>query len=258
MLQYDQAIAAIRLNLLYPDAFAPNDDFILQKLADSCQLLHLQLNNTATGWSQEFMPLTLAPDTRDIDLIDVPPNFGKPVRLHTYEPSNPRRATSKIELIDRRDQEAYLGVDAAVYWVDSQTRQPKLEFLQQIPRQRFFKLWWETGEIGDPSLENVLPVTNPFHRYAVLKASVACIGACEWAALGTGLAPSDAEKAFEARRKSLETRLMKQELEYSETWEGYIYTNRESGVGYIGGYADDYEQMSQQPERWIWSGGGRW
>lgn len=256
MLQYDQAIAAIRLNLLYPDAFAPNDDFILQKLADSCQLLHLQLNNTATGWSQESMPLTLAPNTRDIDLIDVPPNFGKPVRLHTYDPNNPRLATSKIELIDRRDQEAYPGVDAAVYWIDSQTRQPKLEFLQQWPQQRFFKLWWETGEVGDPMLENVLPVTNPFHRYAVIKATVACVSGCEWAALGAGLAPSDAEKAFEARRKSLETRLMKQELEYSVTFDEYIWSNRESGTGTILGYAEDFEMISQQPEQWIWGGRG--
>lgn len=255
MFQYDRAIADIRLTLQEPDAFAPSDDFLMQKLADVCQLLHIQANNTGTGWSNKSTEVSLGANQIEY-AISAGQTYGKPVRLHTYDPTNPRIETRKIELVDRREMEAFRGVDAAIYYLDAETRQPKLEFLQPWPQARTLRLWWESGEIKDPNLGDALPVNGPFHRYAVIKASVAAIGACEWSALAKGLAPAEAEKAFEARRRALESRLEKQEIEYAQAFDSWIWNNREVGTGHIPGYADDFEAFSQQPDLWIWGGRG--
>lgn len=254
--QYDQAIADIRLALQNPDNSAPTDDLIMQKLADVCQLLHVQLNNTGTGWSNRPTEISLGANEREYTL-NAGQTFGKPVRLHTYDPANPRIETRKIELIDRRDMEAFRGTDSAIYYIDAETRQPKLEFLQLWPEARTLRIWWESGEIKDPNLGDLLPVNSPFHRYAVIKAAIATIGACEWAMLAQKLTPAEAEKAFEARRSALEKRLIRQETEFAEAWNSYIWNNRESGTGYIPGYADDFEQFSTNHELWIF-GGGSW
>lgn len=253
---YDQAIADIRLALLEPDNFAPTSDLLMQKLADVCQLLHLQVSNTAIGWSNYSTEITLGANEREYT-IAAGQTYGKPVRLHSYDPTNPRIETKKIELIDRNVMEAFRGTDSAIYWFDAETRQPKLEFLQLWSEVRYLRLWWETGEIKTPNLGDTMPVNGPFHRYAVIKAAIAALGACEWSALAKGLPPAEAEKVFEARRKSLEVRLVKQELEFAATFDQWIWNNRETGTGHIPGYADDFEQFSHQPDLWIW-GGGRW
>ena len=256
MFQYDRAIADIRLTLQEPDNYAPSDDFLMQKLADVCQLLHIQANNTGTGWSNRSMEITLGANETEYT-IAAGQTYGKPVRLHTYDPTNARVQTCKIELVDRREMEAFRGVDAAIYYFDAETWQPKLEFLQPWPETRYLRLWWESGEIKTPNLGDRLPVNGPFHRYAVIKAAVASIGACEWSALANGLAPADAEKAFEMRRRALESRLEKQEIEFAQAFDSWIWNNREVGTGHIPGYADDFEQASQNDELWIFSG-GRW
>lgn len=253
--QYDQALSDIRVALQEPDNYAPSDDLLMQKLADVCQLLHLQANNTGTGWSNRSTEITVGANEREYT-IAAGQTYGKPVRLHSYDPTNPRIETIKIELIDRRDMEAYRGTDSAIYYLDSETRQPKLEFLRLWPETRYLRLWWESAEVKNPNLGDLLPVNSPFHRYAVLKAAIAAIGACEWSALAQGLAPAEAEKAFEARRLALEKRLLRQETEYAVTFDQWIWNNRETGVGWIPGYGDEFEAMSQQPDLWIW--GGRW
>lgn len=253
---YDQAIADIRLGLLEPDNFAPSNDLIMKRLADVCQLLHLQINNTGMGWSNHSSEITLGANEREYT-ITRGQTYGKPVRLHTYDPTNPRIETTKIELIDRQVMEAFRGTDSAIYWFDSETGQAKLEFLRLWSQVRYLRLWWETAEIKDPNLGDLMPVNGPFHRYAVIKTEIALLGACEWSALGKGLSAAEAEKAFEARRISLEKRLVKQELEFATTFDQWIWNNREAGTGYIPGYADDFEGFSRQPDLWIW-GGGRW
>lgn len=256
MFQYDRAIADIRLALQEPDGYAPSDDFLMQKLADVCQLLHIQANNTGTGWANRSTEITLGANETEYT-IAAGQTYGKPVRLHTYDPANSRAITHKVELVDRREMEAFRGVDAAIYYFDAETRQPKLEFLQPWPDTRCLRLWWESGEIKTPNLGDQLPVNGPFHRYAVIKAALASIGACEWSALAKDLAPQTAEDAFESRRRALEGRLEKQEIEFAAAFDSWIWNNREVGTGYIPGYADDFEQFSQQPDLWIWGGGAR-
>ncbi len=254
--QYDQAISDVRLGLAEPDNFAPSDDLIMQKLADVCQLLHLQAANTRVGWSNRSTEISLGANEREYT-IAAGQTYGKPVRLHSYDPYNPRIETRKIELVDRNEMEAFRGTDSAIYYFDAESRQPKLEFLQAWPEARTLRLWWESAEIKDPNAGDLLPVNGPFHRYAVIKAQLALLGACEWSALAKGLGPADAEKVFEARRRALETRLGPQALEFAAAFDGWIWNNREVGTGYIPGYGDDFEALSQQPDLWIWGGGVR-
>lgn len=256
MFQYDRAIADIRLALLQPDNFAPSDDYLMQQLANVCQLLHIQAANTGVGWSNRSTEITLGANEREYT-IAAGQTYGKPVRLHSYDPTNARIETKKIELIDRPVMEAFRGTDSAIYYLDAETQQPKLEFLQLWGETRYLRLWWETAEIKDPNLGDKLPVNGPFHRYAVLKAAVASLGACEWSALAQGLSPADAEKVFVGRRAALEGGLLKQEAEHADAFDGWTWNNREAGTGFLPGYADDFEQFSQNSEQWIF-GGGRW
>ena len=108
---------------------------------------------------------------------------------------------------------------------------------------------WQAAQVADLALP---AVASP-----AAKAAVASLGACEWSALAQGLSPADAEKVFVGRRAALEGGLLKQEAEHADAFDGWTWNNREAGTGFLPGYADDFEQFSQNSEQWIF-GGGRW
>jgi hypothetical protein len=253
---YDRLIADIKLDLDHPDDNQPSDDAIMLAIADIAQLLDVKAQNTGEGWSVTYQDLTVGPNVNPAVYALQWANFGKPVRIHTIDPSNPLHWSRKIQIIDRQDIEnAYDGPVAppggekhnasavVIYWENGA---PMAEFIPVPNQNAQYRFWFETGEIAEPAIGGGIPVQGPFHRYVRIRAALQLLGKCYWSRLlGPMAAAMDPErimKVMSAHAERLRGDLMPTEAEFRRAYEDYIATAHQSGSGYgnpYGGWADD-------------------
>lgn len=261
-MNYDRLIADIRLDLDSPDQHQPSDDAVMLAVADISQLLDVKAQNTGEGWSVAYQDLPVSAG-QPIYALSFP-DFGKPVRIHTIEPGNRQYWTRKVEIVDRQDVENYYDgpvggpVDpygggagaerwkaacAVVYWT---TGQPSIEFIPVPNTSCQYRIWYETGEIPEPSPGGSVPVQLPFHRYVRVRAALALLGKCHWSKLlGENAARMDPEKVMKMMADHAERQrgdLVPVEIEYRKAYEDYIATSQQSGTGYgnpYGGWSED-------------------
>jgi hypothetical protein len=252
MLNYDRLIAEVRMDLNQPDDFAPSDDLILQKAGDVAQNRHLEQQNTGVGWSIGSKDIQTQPGQPSYS-IGLDSLFGKPTRVHTIDPSNRFHVSRKIDFAERQDQDVlYQGPElsiigssyhtAACVIFEWQNGQARASFLPTPNGVASYRIWYETGELPEPTLGALIPVSSPFHRYLRISTSIACMGHCHWSRLlGPNAAKMEPERVMTIMERAagrLEPGLFKQEAEFREIFEDYIQTAWQTGTGQPHGYAD--------------------
>jgi hypothetical protein len=251
-INYDRLIAEVRMDLNQPDDNQPSDDLILQKAGDVVQNRHLDQQNTGVGWSIGSKDITTQPGQPSYSLgLDA--QFGKPTRVHTIDLANRYHTNRKIDFIERQDQDMlYQGPETAVVgsgyhtaacvifeWQNGQARMNIVPTPNGIAT---YRVWYETGELPEPTLGSLIPVASPFHRFFRISTSIACLGYCNWARLlglnATKMDPERVMAIMERQAGRIEPGLLKQEVEFRETFEEYIQTAWQTGTGQPHGYGD--------------------
>jgi hypothetical protein len=251
---FDRVITDCRaIDLDNPDFSAPNDDAIFGKATDVAQLRHNEAQNSGAGWSIRWFDLTTQPGKAEYQ-VAASEGFGKPVRIHTIDPTNKHHCTRKVPVIDPREvEEFYQG--PAQSPVGGQNHHTAvafqfyykygLPFLKPEPTPSDtskYRVWQETGEIPEPALASNLPVPDAFHRYLRISTSIAIIGQCWWTRLlgdnPNAIDPEKAMRIMRERRKDLLDGLLKQEIEFARQYEDWIATSTQSGTGEPNGYGD--------------------
>lgn len=254
---YDQLIAGVRLDLLEPDEWRPSDDFILQKAGDVVQALVTESANTQAEWAQRSTEATQGQNEQELILNNIGSDYGKPVRVEVFDPQRPRLRPTKVELLGIHNRDSVpSGLDAASFF-RREDGTPVLRFLEPAVRQRELRIWWEWGELPGVALGSIMPVIHPLHRYTRVLTSLACVGTAWWSALAANLDEAKAEVAMQPRRAAIVGDALKgaglagQAVQMREAWSNYKWSSRQAGEGYIGGYADEFEQYSRS-DLWIW------
>lgn len=247
MYDFDRVISDVRvIDLDHPDVTTPNDDAIFGKAADVAQLRHNQAQNSAVAWSIQWFDLKTSPGKAEYP-IALGEAFGKPVRIHTLDPSDRFHCTRKVPVVNPNEVEEYYQGPAQSP-VGGQNRHSAVVFQlyykfgqpfmkpEPIPNDTsIYRVWFETGEIPEPALASNLPVPGAFHRYLRVSTSVAILSQCRWTRLlGDNPGAIDPERAMrimEAQRRSLLDGLLKQEIEFRKEYEDWIATNHQSGTG---------------------------
>lgn len=240
-LHVERIIGEVRLDCNNPDAHAPSDDQIVQKIADCAQMLANELANQQPSWSLEIQLIPAG-------LFDKPyrlnfPSLGKPTRLHTYDPSNPQRSNEPLTLV--RPQELTLPSNSETGERQAAFHYPLdgMPYLQVQPpflEPTALKLWYETGELPELTLNsNPLPVMPQFHRYLRTLVDLEVLGFCEWTRLllGKDLEPFQRAKLFDTERARLLPVLAAKEQRERQSWNIFIATGFQDGDGGCRPYA---------------------
>ena len=259
MYDFDRVITDCRvIDLDHPDATVPNDDAIFGKACDIAQLRHNQAQNSAVAWSIQSFDLKTAPGKVEYP-ITAGEAFGKPVRIHTVDPSDRFHCTQKIPIVEVQEIDEYYrgpaqsrvgganrhsAVAFQLYW---KFGQPFLR-PEPIPNDTStYRVWYETGEIPEPALASNLPAPGAFHRYLRISTSVAIISQCYWTRLlgddPTKIEPERAIRIMRDQRRDLLDGLLKQEIEFARQYEDWIATSHQSGTGEgnpYGGWSEDW------------------
>jgi hypothetical protein len=249
---FDRVITDCRvIDLDHPDETMPNNDAIFGKAADVAQLRHNQAQNSAVAWSIRYFDLQTQPGKVEYP-IDASEAFGKPVRIHTIDPNNKRHCTRKVPVIDPREvEEFYQGPaqslvggqnhhSAVAFQIYYKYGQPFLKPEPTPSDTSKYRVWFETGEIPEPALQDGLPVPDAFHRYLRISTSVAIISQCCWTRLlgddPNAIDPERALRIMVGQRATLlgDPRthgLLKQEADFKKEYEDWIATSSQGGTG---------------------------
>lgn len=236
-IDYDRLIGEVRVDLDQPDPHSPTDDLIMQKAGDEAQLLMNEMGNAPPAWSQRYLDLSVSINQSQY-LLSAEHAFGKPVRVHTIDPTDRYHVTRKINLCDRQNiDEFYRGQQTAVYGKHTAEvmvfwEEPGAHMVEVLPTPAMscqYRIWYNLGAIDDPRRATDAPVPPEYWRYLRIKTSLSALPYCEWT-----------ERDAMARVKILGESLLKKELEYKEQWRQFILTNRVLGNTEPLGYADYY------------------
>ena len=233
-------IGEIRLYCNNPDLHAPSDDQIFQAVADKAQMLYNELQNQQPGWSLETKTLGTG-------LFDQPfrinvASFGKPTRLHTFDPYNPQASNEPLTIV--RPQELTLPNNGATerqasFHYSSQGL-PVLSVQPPFNQPTSLKLWYELGELPELTLgDNPLPVMPQFHRYLRTLAVITVLGYCEWSRLceGLDLDPFKKRSLYDGERARLLPLRIADESRERQSWNTFIATGFQDGDGGCRPYA---------------------
>jgi hypothetical protein len=249
-LNYDRLLSEIRDDLDQPDMSAPSDDAIMRAIGDVSQLMHLQAQNTGEAWSHTYVDLTVSANQPYYALNE--DRYGKPVRVYTVDPTDVNHISRKVDLVDRQDIEGYysgrtVAVDgrkhSAVamvpYFTDGQAM---YEVIPTPAQSATYRIWYETGDIPEPTRGGTIPTQSPFHRYVRVKAATLLLGKCSWSRiLGTKaneLPPGDVLKLQAAQADRLRPGLVALTAEYEREYKEYIANIQQSGTQEVFGYGD--------------------
>ena len=251
-INFDRLIGEVRTDLLNPDDYGPSDDFILQKAGDVIQNRHMEQQNTGVGWSMGSYDIRTQAGLPSYT-VGLDAQFGKPVRIHTIDPSDPYHVTRKVDIVDRQQVDnyyqgsdrAFVGAEhhtAVLAVVEWQAGQPRITFIPTPNGAASYRVWYDVGEVADPTLGAILPVSPPLHRYIRISTSSACVPAASWQRLlGSNAAKMEPERKMalmERQQGVIMGGLVRQEAQFAAAYEDYIQTSFQPGTGSPHGYAD--------------------
>jgi hypothetical protein len=243
----DQIISEIRVDCNHPDVHKPDDEALLQIVADVWQSLHNDMQNQQPSWALLNIDVhanTASESTAEFLIPEC--KFGKPVRVHMLDDCLEFKEKLKIvrypELVSgdatREIREiAFRSKDGAETYFRIA---PKLEDGELASTIR---IWYEVGEIGQMS-NGVQPLPNmpQFHSYLRTECSLRALPYCEWSRF---LVPGEKElsgieriKLFEEMRNTLRPTLLGAQTRERENWRNYIATGWADGDGGLREYAD--------------------
>ncbi|HMV50380.1 MAG TPA: hypothetical protein PKC13_24235 [Blastocatellia bacterium] len=236
-IDYNRLIAETRLECGNPDPHAPSDDLIMMQAGDVAQAMMNRMGNAPPGWSQRYFDLQATPGN-DGTFAITEADFSKPVRIHTIDPGNPNHVTRKIDDCDWQNvDEFYRGPKVAtegghsarvmVFW-----RSGAAMWVSVVPEPLEpvqYRIWFNTGTIGDPRRGDSAPVPPEFFRYLRSQVSNVVLGHCRWG----GKLDAD---VMAAAQDSITKKLAMSQRE----WDSFVLTNSVTGSTTPAGYADWY------------------
>lgn len=236
-IDYNRLIGEVRTECGDPDPHKPSDDFIMMQAGDVAQAMMNRLGNAPPGWSQRFFDLPVGPGNDGTFLI-AEADFSKPVRVHTIDPTDPYHVTRKIDDCDWQNvDEFYRGPKVAqegghsarvmVFW-----RAGAALNVSVIPEPREpvqYRIWFNTGAIGDPRRGDSAPVPPEFFRYLRTQVSNVVLGHCRW---GGAIDKDTMAAAQDSISKKLEM--------FRREWDSFVLTNSVTGSTRPVSYGEDY------------------
>mgnify|MGYP000196172447 CR=1 FL=1 len=239
-----QSIIEVQLHLMEPGEGTPSTRQILQKLKDTAQLLHLEMQNTAIAWDVSTFQIFTVSQQADYLIPADAATFGKDFRVVTINPNDPYHSSREIRRCDIGDNDNFYngpvvspsGGHSAV--VCNFFRQAGGIYMKLVPTPseagKIYEVWYETAE---PQMSlGSSPVLAPFERYLNIKAAITLVGLCRWGDL--------AGKELFDRQMALKAGLVEQAIEYKKAWENWIASDREDGtttrISYGAGYGEGY------------------
>lgn len=246
---FDQLISEVRLDLNYPETWAPTDDLILQKAADVAQLLHNQAQNTAAPWSIGKWDIPVKAGQAEY-LLGVE-GGAKPVRLHTIDSTDVHHISRKIPIVPMQDVDGYYqGPETAMhltgqahsaevavlYW---SAGAPYLRFVPTPGNGAEYRCWYEIGVLPEPGLGSQVNVPAPFFRYLRVATAAACARYAQWGRiLGMAEDAKTIQSITQSEQQQLLDTLLKLEIQYARAYQEWTSTPIQSGVGEAIGYGD--------------------
>lgn len=240
-----QSLVEVRYHLMEPAEGYPSSRQILQKLRDTAQLLHLEMQNTAIAWDVGTFQISTVAQQSDYLIPADAATFGKDFRVVTINPNDAYHRSREIRRCDIGDNDNFYngpvvspssGHSAVVC---NFFRQSGAIYMKLVPAPgesgKLYEVWYETASPQMASMGDS-PTIAPFERYLNLKTALVLVPFCRWGDM-------EGKEKME-RQQALTAGLALQVGEYKKAWQDWIASDREDGtttrIGYAEGSGDGF------------------